>query len=43
MHPLEALITIYAGIKLFGVTGVITFPILWVLIKAAWKTKIFFK
>ncbi len=43
MHPLEALITIYAGIKLMGVTGVITFPILWVLIKAAWKSKIFFK
>ncbi|MDK2984939.1 MAG: hypothetical protein PWQ96_581 [Clostridia bacterium] len=41
MHPLEALISIYAGLKLFGVAGVIAGPIIWVLIKAGWRAKIF--
>ncbi|WP_227766616.1 sporulation integral membrane protein YtvI [Zhaonella formicivorans] len=37
MHPLEALIAIYGGLKIFGVLGVIIGPILLIVIKAGWR------
>ncbi|MDS1029087.1 sporulation integral membrane protein YtvI [Bacillota bacterium LX-D] len=37
MHPLEALVSIYVGLKVFGVLGVILGPIFWVALKAIWR------
>jgi len=43
IHPLEALLGIYAGLKIFGVLGVFIGPLLLVIIKAfyrGWKKRI---
>ncbi|KKM11806.1 hypothetical protein SY88_06345 [Clostridiales bacterium PH28_bin88] len=37
LHPLEALISIFAGLKIFGVIGVVVGPVLVVVIKAWWR------
>lgn len=41
LHPLEALFSLYMGLKAFGVAGVIIGPLLWVLIKTSWRAGLF--
>ncbi|HHX49866.1 MAG TPA: sporulation integral membrane protein YtvI, partial [Clostridia bacterium] len=39
IHPLEALISLYVGYKVFGILGVIIGPILLVVIKGLWQSQ----
>jgi len=41
LHPLEALIALFVGLRLMGVLGLIFGPIIWVVIKACWKSGVF--
>ncbi|MEW6661214.1 MAG: sporulation integral membrane protein YtvI [Bacillota bacterium] len=38
LHPLEALIAMFAGLKVFGVAGILYGPIILVVLKATWQT-----
>ncbi|KUO52290.1 MAG: hypothetical protein APF76_04445 [Desulfitibacter sp. BRH_c19] len=41
LHPLEALMALFIGLRLMGVLGLILGPIIWVVIKASWKSGVF--
>ncbi|MEW6623247.1 MAG: sporulation integral membrane protein YtvI [Bacillota bacterium] len=41
LHPIEALISLFVGLKLLGVLGLIIVPIVWVVFKASWKSGVF--
>ncbi len=41
LHPLEAIIALFMGLRLWGVLGLIFAPVLWVVIKASWKSGVF--
>ncbi|MBS3976518.1 MAG: sporulation integral membrane protein YtvI [Syntrophomonadaceae bacterium] len=41
LHPLEALIAMFVGLKVFGIAGVLYGPILLVVLKATWQAGIF--
>ena len=40
IHPLEALISLYVGYKVFGILGVIIGPILLVVLKGLWQSNL---
>ena len=41
LHPLEALMALFIGLRLMGVLGLILGPIIWVVIKTSWKSGVF--
>ena len=41
LHPLETLISLFMGLVLMGVLGLILGPIIWVVLKASWKAGVF--
>lgn len=41
LHPLEALIALFVGLRLMGVLGLVLGPIIWVVIKTSWKSGVF--
>ena len=41
LHPLEALIALFIGLRLMGPLGLILGPVIWVVVKAGWKAGVF--